>query len=477
MKTRQKTLDEYKALLTGSGKAYEALETLFDAGTFVELGRLVKRVTTDADTKDGSEFEGVITGYGAVEGRLVFAYAQDEGRMKGAMSEAQAKKIVSLIEAAMKTGAPVVGILGSAGAKVEEGVAALSGYGSIMKAVAAASGVIPQITVIAGICSGCMATVASMTDIVIGAEDSGKLYINPPFVLAAKGAKKAGSLEVAAKNGSVNLLAKDCAEAVAKAKALLCLLPSNNAEGSAYTETADAPEREVAATGALPEVAAELADAGSFILLSEKNAPETLTGIGSMGGLTVGFVGAENTVTPYGARKAANFISFCDSFRIPVLTLVNCTGTDCSEEAENVPFSAKLAQLAAIYAASTTAKVTVILGKAFGSAFTLLGSKALGADIVYAVEDAEISILPTDAAVEFLYSEEIKAAKDPAAKRAELTEEWKAGEASALNAARNGDIDDLVERSELRARIASAFEMLSSKATAEPYKKHGNMPL
>lgn len=477
MKTRQKTLDEYKALLTGSGKAYEALDALFDAGTFVELGRLVKHVTTAADEKDGSEFEGVITGYGAVEGRLVFAYAQDEGRMKGAMSEAQAKKIVSLIEAAVKTGAPVVGILSSAGAKIEEGVAALGGYGSIMKAIAAASGIVPQITVIAGVCSGCMATAAAMTDLVIGVEDAGKLYINPPFVLASKGAKKAGSMENAAENGSVNLLAKDCGEAVAKAKALLLLLPSNNAEGSAYTETADAPEREVTAEGTLSEVAAEMADAGSFMLLSEKNAPDTLTGLGSIGGLTVGFVGAENTITPYGARKAAKFISFCDSFRIPLVTLVNCTGTDCSEEAENVPFASKLAQLASIYASSTTAKVTVILGKACGSAFTLLGSKTLGADIVYALEDAEIGILQADAAVEFLYSEEIKAAADPASKRAELTEQWKAGEASALSAARNGDIDDLLERSELRAKVAAALEMLASKATAEPYKKHGNMPL
>ena len=222
-KIKQETLSEYTALLENRTAAYDRLNSLFDEGTFVETGRFVKSATTEFDTAPGNEFEGVVTGYGAVDGRLVFAYAQDLSKMKGAMSEAHAKKIVAIYDAALKTGAPVVGILDSTGAKVLEGVGALTGYGAIMKASAKASGIIPQITIVAGSCTGSLATIASMADITIGAEESGKYYVNSPIALKAKGMENAGSMLVAAENGSVALTAACAGCAIAKAKKIISL--------------------------------------------------------------------------------------------------------------------------------------------------------------------------------------------------------------------------------------------------------------
>ena len=471
MNTKQKTLDEYKALLDGSSVAYQRLNALFDEGTFLETGRFVKRSTTPADEKAGSEFESVVTGYGAIEGRLVFAYAQDPSRMKGAMSEAQAKKIVALYDAAMKAGAPVVAIIDSIGAKVEEGVAVLAGYGKIMKSVSAASGVIPQIAVVCGTCNGSMATIASMCDISIATKDA-KFYISSPFVLAANGGKGMGTADKAAASGSISGVCADASEAIACAKSIINLLPSNNVEGCAYTETTDTMNRTVSAASL-----EEIADAGSVVELSAANAPEMKTALGSVGGMTVGFVAASGKLSPFGARKIAKFVAFCDSFSLPVVTLVDSEGTVIGAEEENVPFSAKLAQLAAVYASSTNAKVTVITGKAIGAAFTLLGSKALGADVVLATENATIGAMPTEAAVEFLYGKTIRTSLNSAEEKANCTALYENDIASPVNAARNGDIDDVIPTEEIRIRIAAALEMLSAKATADPYKKHGNLPL
>ena len=470
-KIKQETLNEYQALLENKGVSYDRLNVLFDEGTFVETGRFVKRATTEFDTAAGNEFEGVVTGYGAVEGRLVFAYAQDFSRMKGAMSEMQAKKIVAVYHAAMKAGAPVVAILDSAGAKVLEGVGALAGYGAIMKASAKASGIIPQIAIVAGSCTGSLATIAAMADIAIGAED-GKYYVNSPIALKAKGMEEAGSVKTAFENGSLALTAC-CAEcAIKEAKKIICLLPSNNVEGTAYTETADDPGRAI-----VGDIAGEIADTASAIELGAAYASNIKTSLCTIAGITVGLISATDKLSPKGANKAAKFISFCDSFSIPVVTLVDSEGLVVCAESEKAPFSAALARLAMAYASSTNAKITVVTGKAYGQIFTLLGSKALGADVAFATEDAIISVMPTEAAVEFVYGEQILTAEDPMAEKKAVTEEWNTKIASPVAAARNGDIDDIVAKADLRYRVASALEMLSSKATGEIYKKHGNLPL
>ena len=473
---KQNTLEQYEDLLAGGGTAYDRVASLFDAGTFVELGRFVKKATTEFDDAPGNEFEGVVTGYGAIDGKLVFAFVQDFSRMKGAMSEAHAKKIVAVYDAAMKSGAPVIGVFDSAGAKVLEGVAALSGYGSIMKASAQASGVIPQMAIVAGTCSGSMATVASMFDVVIGTKEA-SLYITSPFDLKAKGVENAGSMAYAAENGAVSVVTATVEEAIATAKKLVTLFPSNSVEGTAYNEVGDSANRLISGEGALAEIVAELVDAGSAVELSKSYAPETATTIASIGGITVGVVAAGGKLTSKGAEKAAKFVSFCDSFSIPVVTLVDCEGTAACACCEKAPFASKLARLASAYAVSTTAKVTVVTGKAYGTVFTIFGSKTLGADVALATPSASISVMPTEAAVEFIYAEQIKSAADPMAEKEAVTAEWTGKVCSPVTAARNGDIDDIISADQLRMRVAAALEMLSGKATTAPYKKHGNLPL
>ena len=469
------SLSQLETLLAAGGSAYRRLELLFDAGTFVELGRFVKKATTPYDGGPGGEFEGVVTGYGAVDGKLVFAFSQDLSRMKGAMSEAHAKKIVAVYEAAMRSGAPVVGIFDSAGAKVLEGVSVLSGYGMIMKASASASGVVPQIAVIAGPCTGSAAAVASMADVVIGDAEKGKFYMNSPYALSKKGAADPGSIKEAAKNGEISIAAESEEKAIGYAKKLIALLPSNSVEGTAYNETGDTANRAVSGNGALSEILSELVDAGTLLTLGGDFAPDTATAIASIGGITVGLVASGASLSDKGAEKAAKFVSFCDAFSVPVVTLVDCEGLSADPESEKA-LAVKAARLASVYAVSTTPKITVITGKAYGSVFTLLGSKTLGADIVYATPAARISAMPAEAAVEFIYADRVKSSDDPASEKEKAKAEW--DEICApVNAARNGDIDDVIDPSELRMRVAAGLEMLSGKATTAPYKKHGNLPL
>lgn len=468
---KQKTLGEYQEKLTGDSAAYNRLAALFDPGTFVELGKFVKHSANEL-VPESSDFEGVITGYGAIEGRLVFAYSQDFSRMKGAVGAAHAKKIAAIYDSALKVGAPVIGIIDTAGAKVNEGVDALSGYGLIMNSVAKASGIIPQISVICGSCTGAMATVASMTDFVIGAKKSGKFFIAPPYVLG----DKSGSIEAAAKNGCVNIIEEDDISAVKTARKLFTYLPANNTDGITYSKTSDDPLREVTGTTAA-EIAVELADRTTAIELSPLYGSALKTFITIINEITVGIVAVDGKLTPADARKAAKLITVCDNFNIPVVTIVNCPGVELSAENEKAPFAAELAKLSMAYSCSSCAKLTLIVGEAIGSAFTLLGSKSLGADIVLATTNANIAAMTTDAAIEFIYGSEIYGAADALDKKAQFTEEWKTKIASPIAAARSGDVDDVIETSEIRTRIITSIEMLSCKSGKTPFKKHSAMPL
>lgn len=477
-KTKTKTLAECEALV-GRGDASKLLESLFDEGTFAQIGRFVKRASTPSDTKDGNEFESVITGYGAIEGRLTFAFAFDRARMNGAMSAAAAEKIETIYQMALKAGAPVVGIYDCAGAKVLEGTAVLAAYGKVMAQCAKASGVIPQIAVVTGLCTGCGAVIASMADIVIATKEA-QFYIGTPFVLKDEDAA-AGSSGSAAESGAISAVTDDAAAAIEKAKATLALLPSNNCEGIAYTDTDDDAGRAISYAGTLADKLASLCDAGSVIELSADYACTLTTALASIGGISVGIVASNpdkkgGTLTEKAAKKAAKFVSFCDSFNIPVVTLVDSEGTAVCAKCEGAPYAASLARLASAYASSVCPKITVVTGKAYGSAFTLLGSKSLGADIEYALPEAQISILAPDAALEFVYGDEIRAAENYEEAKAAAAENWKSEYSSALAAARCGAIDDVIEESSIRAKLASALEMLSSKS-ADFAKKHGNLPL
>lgn len=462
-------LDEKNENAALAGKRLTArarITALFDEGTFVETGAFIKRRATefDSDAIGSDDFEAVITGYGSMGGKLVYAFAEDHFRSKGALSEAHAKKICALYDMAVKNGAPVVGIFDSNGAFVLEGTAALAGYGRIMSSVSRASGVIPQIAIIAGTCAGSAAVIASMFDVTILSELEGKFY-------------------VAKDNNAVPAVtAADEISAIGEAKAILSILPSNNVEGSVRFESNANGSVDVSfiADGGydVHNVIASVADNGTYKELYAGSAKEIVTALAPIGGIVSGIVAtnpAENggKITSCSAKKAARMISLCDSFNIPVVTLVDSKGLS----KENAPGANDLSKLAFAYSSADTAKITVITGEAYGAVYTVLGSKSIGADVAFALNSAVISTMPAESAVALLWDEKFAGADDPAARRAELTEEWNSTFGSAVDAAYKGEIDDIIASDELRARIASALEMLSMKSACEPSRRHCNLPL
>lgn len=451
----------------GTTVGSQKIAALFDVGTFVETGAYMKRA-------DGAA-TGVICGYGAIGGKLVYAFSQDSDRTKGAFDALQAEKIAKLYELAIKNGAPVIGMFDSAGAMVNDGASAMSAYGKLLKTVSDASGVVPQIALITGICAGMSATVAAMFDVVVAIKDASKLYVNAPFLIG----KEVGSADYTMQSGLSSILAENEADAIAKAVKLVEMLPSNNEEGVVCNENADDENRTVSVDGLVgAELIGCVADAESFVELGAGYADEMLTGFASFGGVTCGVIAnnsAKNNgvLTGDGAKKAAKLISLCDSFSIPVVTLTDSTGVEMSAEAEGTPLAAQLGKLAMAYATATTAKVTVVTGKAYGASFTLMGSKALGADMVYALPEAEISVMSPASAVAFLWNDQITEDKT----RADLEAEWVEKYASAVAVAANGSIDDVIDPAELRQRICAAVYMLLMKNGGATVRKHCNLPL
>ena len=446
-----------------STQGLDKMNALFDAGTFVEIGSFVRR------SGKPEEFEGVVCGYGAIDGKLVFAYAQDGDRMKGAFDETHARKIENLYKMAIANGAPVIAMLDSAGALIYEGSAVLSGYGRMMSCVSKASGVIPQIAVISGVCAGMMATIAAMYDLVITVKEKSKLYVNAPFVTGEK-----ADAETAAANGMAALVAENEDDAVLKAKELVMLLPANNADGTVLEVNEDDMNRKVSVNGLDADaLIATLADCGKFTELYAAYDAAMKVGFAAFGGITAGVVYACGNITAKGARKAAKFISLCDSLGIPLLTLVDSEGVAEEKGADAASFAAELAKLAFAYTSSKNAKVTVVVGKAYGAAYALMGSKSVGADVAFALEKAGISVLSPKASVAFAWNDKITAEKS----REDLENEWNAKCASPVYAAEMGEIDDVIEEAELRQRICAALGMLFSKAQECPKRKHINMPL
>ncbi len=461
--------------LTARGR----LEALFDEGTFMESGAYISRRNSEFDSASDA-FEGVICGWGSVGGRLVYAFSQDYSRTKGAVSEAHAKKIADLYRLAIQNGAPVVGVFDSAGALLPEGVRALAGYGTIMNCVSKASGVIPQIAIVPGVCAGSAAVVAGMFDFVIISEKKGCVSFNAPFVVDAA---EVGSSEFVTKSGLAALCAENDADCVAKAKLLLSYLPMNNAEGtvmglcddeinrlvdtSAYDSSSDA-------SGLIKA----FADNGSCLNVYDTYAKEMTTCFVSVAGSVVGVVANNKAVnggvlTASAARKAARMITFCDSFSIPVITILDSEGPDVSVEAEASPYASELAKLAFAYSGASVPMVTVIAGEAYGAHFSLMGSKALGADVVLALESAKVGVMSAKKAVAFLWNDKITADIT----REQLEAEWDATVGSPVAAASCGEIDDIIDAAELRQRIGGALMMLSAKSKCVPGKRHANMPL
>lgn len=456
----------------GMLSARERITALFDEGTFTEIAAFTSRRVSELDSDTPDEFEGVITGYGSVNGFLVYAFAQDITRAKGAVSEATAKKICSVYKLAVDNGCPIVGIFDSAGAYLPEGVRALAGYGMIMKAVSGASGVIPQVAVCAGVVQGAAAVIASMFDFAIVTESS-KISVNPPFIVGG------GTSTDSAENGIAALTAKGDSEAISMARELLAYVPSNNDEGGAEVPTNDEINRHIdAALGNAAELAKSFADDGKYVELYADYAKSVTVGFVSLGGVVCGIVGTnhdvnEGRLTSSAARKAAKLVSFCDCFGLPVITLVDSEGfVACGEEEKN-PFCAEIGKLAGAYAMAKTPLVTLVCGAAYGSVFSVMGSKSIGADIVFALENAKIGCMSAKSAVALMWNDKI----DKNTTRDDLEAKWDAEVTNAVSAARAGEIDDIIDNAEIRQRLTSAVLMLSAKSAAMPKRRHANMPL
>ncbi|MBQ2766458.1 MAG: hypothetical protein IJF49_00065 [Clostridia bacterium] len=462
----------------GTMSARERIAALLDPNTFVEIGAYRCRRNEEDD------FEGVICGYGAIDERLVFCFAQEFGRKKGAFDDVQAEKIEQLYRMAQKNGAPVIGIFDSAGALVYDGVSALAGYGRVMRCASRASGVIPQIAVIDGVCAGSASAIAAMFDFAIVIKNRTQFYVNSPFLVG----ESAGTAQSTAESGLAALVAEHEYQAYSMARRLICILPQNNAEGTVDTFLRDDLNRKLEVDALFADanydmsaLVSAIADEGDVMPFYTEYAPELMTALASIGGQIVGVLAncpaeRDGMITVAAARKAARFISFCDSFNVPLLTLVDSVGLEVSPDAEGTPYACELARMASAYISAACPKVSVVVGSAYGAAYTLMGSKSLGADIAFALERAAISVLPPDAAVAFLWNDRVEG-NTPADARAELEEEWRAMCATPVDAAQRGEIDDIISTAELRQRICAAFAMLAAKSELPPTRRHANLPL
>ena len=432
-------LQETKAA-NAQTKAYQRLQLLFDEGTFVEI---------DSFTKSGDGRAEAAAGFGSVDGCPVYAFAQNSDVEGGAMSKAQAAKICKVYELAEKTGAPVVGIYDSIGARLNESCEMLAAYGDVMLKANNLSGVVPQIAVIAS------SMIAAAADVVIMSEDG-------QFALQTNG--EGGDLKEASESGLVHLTAKDDKEAVAKARELITLLPSNNLSGAPITDFADSAAETDGESGA--SIIAAVMDQDSFIEFQAGFGAGFITGLAKLGGNTVGVVASEEkTADGKACEKAARLVRFCDAFAIPVITFVNAESFCCIKAA---------CKLTNAYAEATTAKISVITGEAYGAVYMALAGAAAGVDVAYAWPTASISALnPTTAAV-MLWSDKLKGSSNPTADRAKLIAEYKDQEACPFKAAGDGFVQDVIEPSETRLKLYAALDMLAGKRVTRLPKKHAN---
>lgn len=438
-------LQETKAA-NAQTKAYQRLQLLFDEGTFVEI---------DSFTKSGDGRAEAAAGFGSVDGCPVYAFAQNSDVEGGAMSKAQAAKICKVYELAEKTGAPVVGIYDSIGARLNESCEMLAAYGDVMLKANNLSGVVPQIAVIAGPCLGASSMIAAAADVVIMSEDG-------QFALQTNG--EGGDLKEASESGLVHLTAKDDKEAVAKARELITLLPSNNLSGAPITDFADSAAETDGESGA--SIIAAVMDQDSFIEFQAGFGAGFIAGLAKLGGNTVGVVASEKkTADGKACEKAARLVRFCDAFAIPVITFVNAESFCCIKAA---------CKLTNAYAEATTAKISVITGEAYGAVYMALAGAAAGVDVAYAWPTASISALnPTTAAV-MLWSDKLKGSSNPTADRAKLIAEYKDQEACPFKAAGDGFVQDVIEPSETRLKLYAALDMLAGKRVTRLPKKHAN---
>ncbi len=434
-------------------KAYQQLTKLFDDGAFTEVNTFAKSAEGYAEA---------VAAHGNVDGIGVYAFAQNSDIAGGAMSKAQAAKIKKIYDLAVKTGEPVVALYDSVGGRLDEGTDLLAAYGDILKYTNNLSGVVPQISVVLGKCFGTQALIAASADVVIMTE-------NAELSLETSG--KDASADVNAKHGVAHIVVKDEDEAIEKAKALVAVLPSNNLS-SAYVAYDSIDAQGVPSVGtSAADAAKAVADADSAVELQAEFGQAVQTTLATVNGTTVGLVAtADKTIDGKAASKAARFVRFCDAFSIPVVTFVDAEKFGCIKSA---------AKLSAAYAEATTAKVTVVTGDAFGTVYIAVAGTGAGADMTYAWSTASVSPLSPEAEAVIMLGDDfggkLKGSKNPQADRAKVVAEFKEENLIALEAAKNGYVDDIIDAEDTRAKLIAVLDVLAGKRVSTLPKKHNNL--
>ena len=475
---------------TAQSLAGKRIASLLDENSFVEIGAGITARNTDFNmAKAETPADGVITGYGVINDKLVYVYSQDASVLGGTIGEMHAKKISGIYDMAMKMGAPVIGLIDCAGLRLQEATDAMNAFGDIYMKQTLASGVIPQITAIFGNCGGGLALVPGMTDFTFMEEKNAKLFVNSPNALDGNRVEKCDTASAKFQSEETGLVdyAGSEEDIFAQIRDLVSVLPANNEDDTYYAESEDDLNRVCAdlanCVGDTSILLSNIADDNLFIETKAAYAKDMVTGFLRLNGQTVGAVAnrtevydAEGTktdsfdavLTRKGAEKAAEFVKFCDAFEIPVLSLTNVTGfkADIHSEKEIAKAAAKLTYA---FANATVPKVNVVIGKAYGSAYSVMNSKATGADMTFAWPTAEIGTMDAKLACKIMY---------PEATAAELNEkaaEYAALQTSAVSAARRGYVDTIIEAEDTRKYVIGAFEMLFTKRDDRPGKKHGTV--
>ena len=484
----------------GKLTARERLDLLLDPGSFVELDTFVTHRATEFGLDSQHVLgDGVVTGHGTVDGRLVFVFSQDFTVFGGSLSEAYAEKICKIMDLAMKVGAPVIGLNDSGGARIQEGVASLGGYAEIFLRNVLASGVVPQISVIMGPCAGGAVYSPAMTDFTIMVEGTSYMFVTGPNVVKTVTHEEVdseylgGATTHTTISGVAHLAALDEATAMDHVRNLLAHLPQNNlGQPPRVASTDPADRRDPGLDHVVPDdsqkpydmldVIRRVVDDGDFLEIQPGWAPNILIGFARLGGRSVGIVAQQPAILA-GALdidasiKAARFVRTCDCFNVPIVTFVDVPGFLPGVGQEHGGIIKHGAKLLYAYCEATVPKVTVITRKAYGGAYDVMSSKHIRGDMNFAWPTAEIAVMGAAGAVNIIFKDEIAASADPVAEQRRLVAEYEAGFNNPYVAAARGYIDDVIVPSETRPRLISALEMLADKRDTNPRKKHGNIPL
>lgn len=481
---------------TAQLSARERILSLLDDNSFVEVGAMVTKRSTDFNMQQKEiPADGVITGYGVIDSNLVYVYSQDQTALGGSVGEMHAKKIARIYDMALKVGAPVIGLIDCAGLRLQEATDALNGFGELYLKQTLASGVIPQITAVLGNCGGGVAISSNLSDFTFMTEKDAKIFVNSPNALDGNYVEKCdtSTAKFQAEAGVVDVVCEDDEAVLASIRQLVTILPSNNEDNDSYVECNDDLNRLVPALGTYLKDSAialkEISDDNFFYEVKSAYAREMVTGFIRLNGMTIGAVANraevldeelkaveefDGSLTTAGCEKGTSFVNFCDAFNIPVLTLTSVKGYKATTEEEKTIAKAA-AKLTYAFANATVPKVNVIVGEAYGSAYVTMNSKHIGADLVLAYEDAIIGMMDAKSAAQIMYAEEIIAISDATAMIDEKTREYASLQSSVEAAAKRGYVDNIISTEATRKQLVYAYEMLFTKRDSRPSKKHGTV--